>query len=188
MSYTFTKNKKKPYVVAAARLPQFNQNAIALTYARWLADQLNWQNGPPIYQTNTVKRDQNSDLLERMYMVPTFEANINPDHDYFIVDDVCTGGGSIAELISFIKMRQANVVGASVLGAWNGQDSPLYPSPKDLLVFKDKYGSIFSQFLREEFDYDERCITKREYDRLIRYSTPDAARVAILDAKNRGNE
>lgn len=174
--------RRRTVVVAPARGTDPMANAIAPTFAAWLARELDLDLHGGIFVEPRPARDL-SDGWERLANQSVFYGRLPPDSDFIIADDVCTIGGTIADLRSFIDSAGGRVVCATVLAADRGEDVPLAIAPTTKFSLEREYGPSFDAFLWEEFGYGIDCLTEREAQ-LLRGKGPglDRLRAALARA------
>ncbi len=114
-----------PIVVAPAAAPYETQNALAVTYARWLAHEMGWEVERNIYQAKTVSRDFVTDGWFRLVCQPAFYGEVRAGRRYVIADDVCTTGGTIASLRGFIEVNGGCEIAATALASKFGHPVPI---------------------------------------------------------------
>lgn len=153
--------REETHVVSPAKDEHFSNNALAPTYAVWLAAQLDLHFHGDIYLADRRKRDL-SNGWERLVNPSTFYGRVPENSDFIVADDVCTVGGTIADMISFLELNGGRVVCATALAASGGSDVPLLISDATRIGLEREYGGALDAFLREGLGHGIECLTERE--------------------------
>ena len=96
--------------VAPHAIEASGKNKIPEALAAYYAEHANGILDTDIIQT--VKAGHtNATMLERMMGRPEFDGRVIPNRKYILVDDVATGGGTLAELSDYIRMRDRRLSG-----------------------------------------------------------------------------
>ena len=114
-----------------------------------------------------------------------------------VVDDVCTMGGTLANLVQYIETSGGKVISLSVLAdgdstpeakkARHAKDFLLNPSQETKMQLVEKYGREFEQDLYKKTGLKYDTITDREALFLLHQDT-DEVREFILQTSNTQNQ
>lgn len=120
--------------------------------------------------------------LDRVFAVPEFEGQINPEARYLLIDDTLTQGGTFAALASHIQQQGGHVVGVFALtGKQYSAKLKLDPALLGQLI--DKYGDIEHEF-RAATGYSFQALTQSEARTLAHFKPSESVRNRILTAGN----
>lgn len=159
-----------------------DMNMIPMALAKHVADALDGGVARHIVQTN-VAGHTGADMGERLIRAPQFAGEVNPFNDYLVVDDVVTGGSTLAELIGHLKDGGARVAGAHTLaGAYGSSKLPV--ASQTLGALRDKHGRT-EQLWRDVFGYGFDALTEKEA-RFLGGAGADAVRDLIAARAKRG--
>lgn len=172
-------------IAPAADLAE-SSNALAITYAHWLAYELDLEVERGVYQDKTVTRDK-AGAWFRLAHRAEFYGDIERGRNYMIVDDVMTMGGTLADLRSFIIQNGGGVVGMSVIASDNGNDRPIRLSEDTKGQLEERHGPDLDQLCAELFGFPSECFTEAEGQRIFDCPTHDKIRENILRERDKSN-
>ena len=111
----------EPRIVAVHAEESRGRNKIPAAYAEVLGVLLELRTDPGIVQSSVANHGGAESIYHRLVSQPTFSGYVEKGAPYFIVDDTCTAGGTLACLKGYIEVNGGIVVGMSVLAAkWAG--------------------------------------------------------------------
>lgn len=174
----------KPIVVAPAPSLETTQNALAIGYGRWLANEMGWDVCATIFQLKTVSRDYVKDPWFRLANEPEFYGRIERGRRYVIADDVCTMGGTITSLRGFIESQGGCVTCMTTLASREGSHAQISLARGTLSRLTALYDGRFNEAFRRELGYEPECLTEREGRFLLRCPSLDAFREGLDGARN----
>lgn len=119
-----------------------------------------------------------ADPMERLISRPSFEGQVQQDGQYFLVDDVTSMGGTLAELNNFIRIHGGHVVGTLVL-VNAGRTKDFIASKKTLRLLEERYHDDIKQL----FGIHIPALTANETNYLIGFRTLDEIRNRCLKAE-----
>ena len=137
-----------------------------------------------IIQTNKVFRS-GADEWYRFAFRPTFSGEVKKNHNYILVDDIFSLGGSLNELRLFIESKGGSVVQAITM-ATGKSGNEIALNPKTLKSLIDKYGdNTLSSFLKgvNLYEGNYNALTEPEARALRRAPSLDQARNRIFAAR-----
>lgn len=155
-----------PIVVGPAAQVGESQNALALTYAEWLAKEMDWPVEDRVFQTKAVSRDKQNWLF-RLAHPAEFYGQIDTTTPYVIVDDVVTQGGTLADLRSFILGKGGSVIAMSAIASREGTNRQIRIGHETITQLESHYGSDFAQFCSQNLGFGHDCLTHDEGGRLL---------------------
>lgn len=173
----------KPLVVAPAATPDQTGNALAITLARVLALEMEWEVEEHIFQARRIGRDANG-AWYRLAHEPDFYGPVLPGRTYVLADDVLTLGGTLAALRGFIERNGGRVACMSALAHRSGGHVQIALARITLDGLRMRYGNGLDRFCREELGYGAECLTEQEGQRLLRGGSLDAVRAALNGARD----
>lgn len=114
-----------------------------------------------------------------------FDDDVEPDRYYLIVDDFVGQGGTLANIIGYVRSKGGNVLGASFLA---GRDfsSKITPSYEQIQELRVKHGKEFENWWQEIFGFGFDQLTRSEDGYLINSSDAKAIRAKIIEAGSFG--
>ncbi|HEY0027421.1 MAG TPA: phosphoribosyltransferase [Allosphingosinicella sp.] len=176
-----------PLIVAPSVAPEETNNALARTYAAWLADQLDGELATDIIQVNTaVKRDFITERYARLVQEPEFEGPVVAGRDYILADDVCTSGGTLASLRGFIENNGGRVIFMTSLATGGGADVQVSLAPATRDEVYGAYDGGLAELVLEELGYEAECLTEAEARYLLDRASLEAIRKGVASAKAAG--
>ena len=176
----------EPIVVAPATRPEESKNALAISYAQWVARELNIEVCETIFQGRDVKRDK-MNFWYRIANQPSFYGDVPPGRDFIIVDDVFTLGGTLAGLRGFIETNDSRVICMSALAHRSGAHVEIALDNATHEALSGAHGVRLDNLLREELGYETDCLTLPEAQGLLRSASFDELRAAIHGARDLGD-
>lgn len=179
-----TADGKPPIIVAPALMLGESQNALARTYARYLAKELGWPADSKIYQQVTINRDFNTNGWFRFVVQPSFYGTVHAGRSYIVADDVCSMGGTLTGLRGFIESYGGHVIGMTVLACGDGDDLQIALADATLSRLTTSLGGQLSGVCGTEIGYGLECLTEPEGQFLLRCPSYDALRAGIDGARD----
>jgi hypothetical protein len=174
-----------PTIVAPAAQPGMSGNALAISYAQWLGNELGWPVERNIFQEKLVSRDRHNAWF-RLGHRPAFYGAVQAGGHYIIADDVFTLGGTMAELRGFIMSGGGLVVGMTALAHSSGENAQIALAKTTLDRLLYQYQGVIDEFCRQEIGYGTACLTEPEAGVLLGLSSLDCVRKAINGSRNIG--
>ena len=175
---------RKPLVLPVLAVEAAGNNKIPLAMAEVLADRLGLGIELGIVQREKVGRTgAGSD--HRLAFNPSFKGDVKAGHDYLVVDDTLTMGGTIASLRGYVENHGGKVVAASVMTAHEGA-LDLAVKPKMLAGIAEKHGPVMNAFWQETFGYGIDKLTQGEAGHLRRAASVDEIRDRLAKARHEG--
>jgi len=157
----------KPILIAPTSAEAGNINALPLAYATWLGRELGYEVCHTLYQYRGVKRDLNG-AWHRLANPTRLHGEMPEGRPFILVDDVCTLGGTLAEVHGFISACGGRVIGTTCLASSEGGNVQLALSHKSHYSLDVRFGPQLDAFWVEEFGYDTKCLTEPEAAFLLR--------------------
>jgi hypothetical protein len=145
-------------------------NEIPAALAKLLSLWLGLPSNDSVVQSNTVGHTGASGY-HRLANQAQFFGLVRPEQHYLIVDDFVGQGGTLANLIGFIKSQAGHVIGATALTG-KPYSAKLAPNEMQIQALRDKYGQEFEEWWRQRFGFGFAELTRSE----ARYleNSPDA--------------
>lgn len=172
---------QRPILVAPALAPGENQNALAITYAKWLARENEWDFTDKIFKARSAKRDFERDVWYRLVAQPEFYGDVQPDRHYILVDDLFHMGGTLACLRGFIEDKGGHVIAVTTLG-YGGFGREFKLEEEVEIGLNGLVG--LNEALLEEIGYGINCLTAPEGEVLLRYTCLDKIREGFERGRN----
>ncbi|WP_164170911.1 PLxRFG domain-containing protein [Stenotrophomonas maltophilia] len=149
----------KPLVVAVQSQEASGNNRIPRMAAEVLAQRLGLQVSEDIVQAARVNRSA-GDALHRLANQPPFTGKVEKGHDYVLIDDTLTQGGTLAQLKTHIEDNGGKVVLATAL---TGKDysRKIALNSQSLADVRERFGSI-EPWWRDQFGYGFEGLTESE--------------------------
>ncbi|HGM5141285.1 TPA: PLxRFG domain-containing protein [Stenotrophomonas maltophilia] len=149
----------KPLVVAVQSQEAAGNNRIPRMAAEVLAQRLGLQVSEDIVQAARVNRSA-GDALHRLANQPPFTGKVEKGHDYVLIDDTLTQGGTLAQLKTHIEDNGGKVVLATAL---TGKDysRKIALNSQSLADVRERFGSI-EPWWRDQFGYGFEGLTESE--------------------------
>ncbi|WP_146030215.1 phosphoribosyltransferase [Methylocella silvestris] len=102
---------------------------------------------------------------------PCFSGEVFSDCAYILVDDVCTNGGTLSSLRSYIVRSGGTVIAATALAHRNGLDQSLRISSETLFALGQRFGIVpLDEFWLKEVGHGIKCITEGEGAGLLEWA------------------
>lgn len=177
-------NQPPPIVIAPALAPHESNNALAITYAQWLAHEMGWDVNIDVYRSKTVSRDFVTSGWFRLINEPEYYGEIHEGRRYVIADDVCTMGGTLNSLRSFIESKGATVTCMTTLATGNGQHMQISLEEDTFNRLTKAMNGELADIIYKELGYEVACLTEPEGNFLLRCPSIDALRAGIDGARN----
>jgi hypothetical protein len=179
-------DREPPVIVVAPSLPPGEtNNALARSYALWLASQLGGEYAEDIIQSNAaVKRDLITSTYARLVQEQLYEGPVLAGRDYILADDMCTSGGTLASLHGFVRDGGGCVVCATSIANGSGDQVPLAIEPDTLEDILTAFGGHLAEVVVEELGYEVACLTEAEARFLLDRASVDAIRKGIAAARS----
>ena len=174
---------RRPLIVGVHAEEATGRNKIPLAYAEVLADSLRLETEPKIVQASIANHSNAKTIYHRMVSQPTFCGPVKSGGLYLIVDDVCTAGGTLANLKGYIEENGGVVVAMSVL-AMRNRDLTYWISLAQSTLAKLKYKHAGLDVLwNREFGYGIDKLTEGEAGHLLSAPSVDVIRNRLADAR-----
>ena len=116
--------------------------------------------------------------MERMGLRAQFEGHVVPLGQYVLVDDVCSLGGTLAELANYIQLNGGLIAQVSVL-VNAGRTKKLKPETKTIRLLEKRYGHEIAEI----FGIDPAALTANEASYLVGFRTADEIRNRLAKAR-----
>ena len=157
-------------LVAVHALESTGVNEIPAAFARRISHWLHLPVNDAIVQANSVGHTKASGF-HRLAHQASFFGPVTPGQSYFLVDDFVGQGGTLANLIGYIKVHGGEVLGATVLTG-KPHSAKLAPDDVSIQALRNKHGQDFEEWWRQRFWFGFNCLTRSE----ARYleNSPDA--------------
>jgi hypothetical protein len=176
---------RTPLIVSPTKTIHESQNALARSYARWLAKELGWAADGKIFQSRTVDRDFSENSWFRLVNQPHFFGQVEINRPYVLVDDVCGMGGTLACLRGFIESKGGRVIGMSALASnFGGNCVPIALADHTLARLNGAMDGHLPGLVAKELGYEVACLTEAEGRFLQRCSSYDEFREGIDGARD----
>jgi hypothetical protein len=113
-----------------------------------------------IVQLNSVGHT-GADGFTRLANQALFSGNVAPGQEYFLVDDFVGQGGTLANLIGFIRSQGGKVLGATVLTG-KPYSAKLAPDEAQIQALRAKHGTDLEEWWKQGFGFGFECLTRSE--------------------------
>jgi hypothetical protein len=182
----------KPRIVPVHAEEMGGRNKIPMAYGEVIANVLRLDTDPGIVQSSVANHSNSPSIYHRLVSSPTFSGFVEKGVDYFLVDDTCTAGGTLASLRGFIEGSGGRVALMSVLALNNlNRAYDMSLSETTLLQLRRKHPQL-DAWWGEEFGYGIDCLTEGEAGHLRSAPSFDTIRSRIIEARRdlnlNGNE
>ena len=147
-------------LVAVHALESTGVNEIPAALARRFSHWLNLPVNDSIVQANSVGHTKASGF-HRLAHQAQFVGPVTPWQSYFLVDDFVGQGGTLANLVGYIKVNGGRVLGATVLTG-KPHSAKLAPDDASIQSLRNKHGHEFETWWRERFGFGFDCLTRSE--------------------------
>ena len=154
--------RSRPIVVAPVSDPKASRNALAATFAGFLANELEFELSNDIVQAGSTGRDMTRENWYRLTHEASFSGVVERDRNYIIADDVFTLGGTLAALHGFILDKEANVICMTTLAGTPKGRNPISLAAKMIVRLNKACGGELPAIVKEELGYEIDCLTNRE--------------------------
>lgn len=176
-------NRRHPRIVAVHAEESQGRNKIPMAYAEVLATILETDTDPGIVQSTIADHSNAQSIYHRMVSPPLFDGYVEAKADYFIVDDTCTAGGTLANLRGYIETKGGNVIGMSTLAislAKLEYDIALHYHT--LARLKRRHPELDS-ICHQEFNHGIECLTEGEAGHFYAAPSTDTIRNRLAEAR-----
>ena len=119
-----------------------------------------------------------ADPMERMGLRAQFEGGVISQGQYVLVDDVCSLGGTLAELANYIQASGGQVAEIFVL-VNAGRTPNLKPEAKSIRLLEKRYGHEITNI----FGIEPAALTANEASYLVGFRTADEIRNRLAKAR-----
>lgn len=113
-----------------------------------------------IVQLNSVGHT-GADGFRRLANQALFSGTVVPGQWYFVVDDFVGQGGTLANLIGFIRSQGGEVLGATVLTG-KPYSAKLAPDEAQIQALRAKHGPDLEKWWQQSFGFGFECLTRSE--------------------------
>ena len=113
-----------------------------------------------IVQSNSVGHTGASGF-HRLANQALFVGPVTQRQSYFVVDDFVGQGGTLANLIGFIRFHGGHVLGAAVLTG-KPYSAKLSPNDASIQSLRHKHGNELEEWWQERFGFGFNCLTRSE--------------------------
>jgi hypothetical protein len=174
---------KKPRIVAVHAEESHGRNKIPMAYGEVLGAVLGLDTDPGIVQSSVANHSEAPSIYHRFVSQPEFDGYVENGANYLLVDDVCTAGGTLANLKGFIEQNGGNVIAMSVLSYGNPRllyDISLSPPTARQVSMRHP---TLDALWREDFGYGIECLTEGEAGNLRAAPSVDTVRNRLAEAR-----
>jgi len=155
-------------------------NEIPAALANELSRRLGSSVSRSIVQLNSVGHT-GADGFQRLANQALFAGAIVPGRLYLVVDDFVGQGGTLANLIGFIRSQGGEVAGATVLTG-KQYSAKLAPDEAQIHALRAKHGSGLEEWWRQRFGFGFDCLTRSEARYLEKTADAHTIRDRIAEA------
>jgi len=177
--------EKEPLIVAPVSDPDASKNALAATFAGFLATELEFELESEILQAGSTGRDATRDNWYRLTHEASFSGSVKTGRNYIIADDVFTLGGTLASLRGFILNQGANVICMTSLAGTPMGKNRISLAGGTLLRLNKALNGELPKLVRQELGYEVDCLTEREAQYLLGCETEEEFRAGIASGRGR---
>jgi hypothetical protein len=135
-------------------------NEIPAALATVLSGLLGLPVNKSIVQLNSVGHT-GADGFTRLANQALFSGTVVRGQWYFVVDDFVGQGGTLANLIGFIRSQAGEVLGATVLTG-KPYSAKLAPDEAQIQALRDKHGADLEEWWKQSFGFGFECLTRSE--------------------------
>lgn len=148
-------------------------NEIPAALATTLSGRLALPVNRSVLQLNSVGHT-GADGFWRLAHQALFSGAVEPGKRYFVVDDFVGQGGTLANLVGYIRSHGGQVLGGTVLTG-KPYSAKLAPDPDQIAELRTKHGPALEDWWQQNSGFGFECLTRSE----ARYlqNTPDAATI-----------
>ncbi|WP_298724437.1 phosphoribosyltransferase [uncultured Ferrovibrio sp.] len=173
----------QPRIVAVHAQESQGKNKIPMAYAEVLAAILKTYTDPGIVQSVVADHTNAASFYHRMVSPPTFDGYVESGAEYFIVDDTCTAGGTLANLRGYIESRGGIVVGISTLALPTPNlEYDISLAQHTLARLKYRHPEL-DNLCRQEFNHGIECLTEGEAGHFYAAPSTDTIRNRLAEAR-----
>ena len=133
-----------------------------------------------IVQLNSVGHT-GADGFRRLANQALFSGAIVPGQGYFVVDDFVGQGGTLANLIGYIRSQGGEVLGATVLTG-KPYSAKLAPDEEQVQALRAKHGPEFEEWWQQSFGFGFQCLTRSEARYLDKTADAQTIRSRLAEA------
>jgi Phosphoribosyl transferase domain len=169
-----------PELVPAHALESEGVNEIPVALANVLSGRLGLPVTESIVQLNSVGHT-GADGFKRLANQPLFAGAVAAGATYLVVDDFVGQGGTLANLIGFIRSQGGEVLGATVLTG-KPYSAKLAPDTGQIDALRHKHGRELEAWWGERFGFDFDRLTRSEARYLEKTADADTIRDRIIAA------
>lgn len=185
----FLKNFDDVIVLPVHAEEKSGKNKIPMAFAKLLQEMLELELENDIIQISKSQRTS-ANGVGRLLKRVLFDGVVKNGRNYFIVDDVITQGGTLADLKGYIESSGGRVIGAGTLSG-KVHSAKLAISKPTLGLLKQQAGTEIEKFWLQQFGYGYESFTESEArylnKQIHRYGI-DTIRETILATRfERGN-
>jgi hypothetical protein len=171
---------RSPALVPAHALESEGVNEIPVALANVLATLLDLPVTESIVQLNSVGHT-GADGFKRLANQALFACAVAPGTTYLVVDDFVGQGGTLANLIGFIRSQGGEVLGATVLTG-KAYSAKLAPDAGQIDALRHKHGRELEDWWAERFGFGFDRLTRSEARYLENTADADTIRDRIIAA------
>jgi len=153
-------DRRRAELVSVHALETEGVNEIPAALAKLLSVWLGLPSNESVVQSNTVGHTGASGY-HRLANQAQFFGAVLPERHYLIVDDFVGQGGTLANLIGFIKSQGGHVIGATALTG-KPYSAKLAPDETQIQALRDRYGQEFEEWWRQRFGFGFAELTRSE--------------------------
>lgn len=156
----FLKNFDDVIILPVHAEEKSGRNKIPMAFAKLLQEVLELELDNNIIQISTGNRTT-SNGVERLLKRVLFDGKVQKGRNYFIVDDVITQGGTLADLRGYIESLGGNVIGAGALSG-KAHSSVLAITKPTLGLLRQQAGKDIEKYWQQHFGYGYEAFTESE--------------------------
>ena len=160
-------------------------NEIPAALANVLSRRLGLAINRSIVQMNSVGHT-GADGFRRLANQALFAGTVREGRHYLVVDDFVGQGGTLANLIGFIRSQGGVVCGATVLTG-KAYSAKLAPEPAQIQALRTKHGPDLEQWWTERIGFGFDCLTRSEARYLEKSPDADTIRNRLVAAGPAGS-
>jgi hypothetical protein len=176
-------NNRRPRIVAVHAQEAQGRNKIPMAYAEVLGAILNTYTDPGIVQSSIADHSNAASFYHRMVSPPTFDGYVEKEADYFIVDDTCTAGGTLANLRGYIESKGGVIIGISTLAiSTPNLEYDISLAEHTFARLKYRHPEL-DNLCKQEFNYGIECLTEGEAGHFYAAPSTDTIRNRLAEAR-----
>ena len=180
-----TPPENRPVLVPVHALETTGVNRIPVALADKIEEELGLTVETSIVQTNTVGHT-GADGFHRMAHQARFDGHVDAGFTYFLIDDFVGQGGTLANLIGFIRSKQGVVLGATVLTG-KAHSAGLSQTHEQAEQIRQKHGAALEEWWRRQFGFGFAELTRSEARYLLHSEDAGLIRNRLAAAGLAGN-